>query len=121
METTNTTYDVPAEDESERKILCDLNELEMQLASRLGLTRRVLRKELQMRLRAGTLAEDELVSRWLEAHHVAMEYAAERAAGPPHGPTSRNEEQGPHDAALAVFGVDSGRQWGGCRAMSCCS
>lgn len=81
-----------------------LEQLEARLTARLQLPRRFRRRNLLALLRSGQIAEDELISQWLAAYHTVMEYAAERASGPPRD-HSRIEEQGPPEAALAAFGI----------------
>jgi len=96
-------FDVPAQQETEESVLAALNELEMQLAARLRIPARTVRRQLVRMLRTGELDETALVAQWLAAYHAAMECAAERA-GPPRDLSPR-EEQGPQEAALAAFGV----------------
>lgn len=102
--TDKSPFDVAVQAETEAIVLATLDEVESRLAAQLGIPRRSLRRRLLPLLRSGAVAEDELVSRWLAAYHTAMEYAAERASGPPRNLRGM-DEQGPHEAALAAFGA----------------
>ena len=95
--------DVEARLETVDAVLAELEELEGQLAAELGMQRRMVRSRLVPMLRAGEINETELVERWLAAYDAAMEYIAERVADPPRD-LHHAEDQGPQDAALAVFG-----------------
>jgi hypothetical protein len=86
--------------ETKELALLELERVEVELAARLGIPRPQLRRRVVAMLRAGELDEDAVVTRWLAAYDVAMEYAS---AGPPQR-SSTKDDQGPQDAALAAFG-----------------
>ena len=89
-------------EENQGDVTQELNRVEEQLAFRLKLGRKELRRRLPQMLRDEEVYEDELVSEWLMLYSAAMDYAAQRTSGP--RPVARDEEEGPHSAALAAFG-----------------
>lgn len=80
---TTNPLDVVGELEDQACLARELQRIEAELASVLGMSRQNLRRRLPEMLRREEVVENALVSEWLMLYAAAMEYATYRTAGPP--------------------------------------